>query len=153
MINNLSTQLTSSISANCTQSSIALQEFNCTDNAIFEGKDKKEIIGNYFYKCTQKLENVVKAKQELQTFIDQHSSAKVKDVIVSILICIAVIMALFYLGPSLGKLLGSFSKTNNNSEGPSGTQEGIVGKSNLKNKIILLVLLIVIAVILYLVYF
>ena len=157
LINNLSTNISSSISANCTQSSTSLNEFNCTDYAIFKGKDNQEILGDYFYKCTQKLENVIKAKQDLQTFIDQHSSAKVEDVIVKILICVAIIMALYFLGPSLGKLLGSFSNSSNNTSSlnnqllpTSGEQ---TSKPTVLNKIFLSIFVIIVGVIIYLLFF
>ncbi len=114
LINNLSTQISSSISTNCSNNNASLNNFNCQDYALFSGKAKQTILGEYFYKCTQDLKNVSNAKQELQAFIDQHSTAILKDVIVYVLICIAVILAIWFLGPSLGKLFSSSSKSNDN---------------------------------------
>lgn len=147
LINNLSTEIKNSVGTSCAQSNTSLNEFNCTDNAVFAGKSNQEIIGNYLLKCTQNISSVTLAKQQLQNFIDQHSSAKVEDVIVKILIAIAIIMLIFYLGPGLGKILSKYSS--NKTEKSETTETSDQNKTKLIIAIISLIAIIVGVVLFY----
>ena len=118
LILDLSTAISTSISTSCSQSNSSLNDFNCKDFTEFAGKSKQEILGSFFYSCTQNLTTLIKAKQDLQNFIDQHSKAKVVDVIFKILIAIAIIMVIYFIGPSLGRMFSTsssskYSKINN----------------------------------------
>lgn len=140
LINDLATTIKNSINASCSQGSTSLNSFNCTDNAVFAGKIKQYVVSDFIFKCTQNLENVTKAKQSLQNFIDQHSSAKVEDVIFKILIAIASIMLIYFLGPSLGKLLGG---------GGGGEGDQSIANKRRNRVIILIAVILIILVLIY----
>ena len=97
LIQNLATEIQNNVSAACGQSGANLNEFNCSGNAVMSGRSNQEIIATYLFDCTQKIEAISKAKQDLQTFIDQHSEAKVTDALSGVLIAFAVIAGLVVL--------------------------------------------------------
>lgn len=97
LIQNLATEIQNNVSAACGQSGANLNEFNCSGNAVMSGRSNQEIIATYLFDCTQKIDAVSKAKQELQIFIDQHSEAKVTDALSGVLIAFAVIAGLVVL--------------------------------------------------------
>ena len=141
LINNLATSIRNTVSTTCSQDNTNANIFNCSDFAVFEGESDQEIFGNYLLKCVQNVKSVTSAKQDLQNFIDQHSTAKVEDVIFKILMAVAAIMLIYFLGPSLGKLLGGASSIST----PESSKE--------KKKTIAIVLLVALLLILILVYF
>jgi hypothetical protein len=142
LINDLSTEIKNSTYASCSGNVDALNNFNCTDNASFEGQSDQQVLANFIFKCTQDITSVTAAKQKLQNFIDQHSSAKVEDVIFKILMAVAAIMLIYFLGPSLGKLLGGGG-------GGGGGEQSTEDKRRIR----IIILLAVILLILVLVYF
>lgn len=97
LIQNLSTSIQNNISTACMQSGSILNEIICGDKAIVSGEISQNIIANYLFDCTQKSEAISTAKQDLQTFIDQHSEAKVTDALSGVLIAFAVIAGLVVL--------------------------------------------------------
>jgi hypothetical protein len=142
LINNLATAIRNTISTTCSQDDTNTNIFNCSDFAVFEGESNQDIFANYLLKCVQNVSSVTTAKQDLQNFIDQHSTAKVEDVIFKILMAVAAIMLIYFLGPSLGKLLGGGTSSTSTPE-----------SSKEKKKTIAIVLLIALLIILILVYF
>jgi ABC-type cobalt transport system substrate-binding protein len=142
LINDLATEIKNSTYASCSGNVDSLNNFNCTDNASFEGKLDQDVLTDFIFKCTQDISSVTAAKQKLQNFIDQHSSAKVEDVIFKILMAVAAIMLIYFLGPSLGKLLGGGG-------GGGGGEQSTEDKRRLR----IVILLAVILLILVLVYF
>jgi ABC-type cobalt transport system substrate-binding protein len=139
LINNLATAIRNTISTTCSQDNTNTNIFNCSDFAVFEGESEQEIFGNYLLKCVQNVSSVTTAKQDLQNFIDQHSTAKVEDVIFKILMAVAAIMLIYFLGPALGKLLGG---------GSSSTETPEERSLKKKNTAIIVLFLILITIIL-----
>lgn len=97
LIQNLSTSIQNNISSACMQSGSSLNQIICGDKAIVSGEISQNIIANYLFDCTQKSEAISTAKQDLQTFIDQHSESKVTDALSGVLIAFAVIAGLVVL--------------------------------------------------------
>jgi len=94
LITSLSTAIRSSVGAQCTEAATGVNSVTCTGEAEVDTYIQQDLVLDFLYMCTQNVMSVVTAKQDLQTFIDQHSSATTKDVITGILIAIAVIIAL-----------------------------------------------------------
>ncbi len=98
LVTNLSTTLRQNVAAECGQQSTNVNSFNCTESDIAYLWVQQDQVAEYLFECTQNVSAVQTAKQELQTFIDAHSTAKTKDVITGILILIAIIGAIGIVG-------------------------------------------------------
>ena len=97
MVSNVSTTLQQSIAAKCTQDANLTNAFTCSEANINYMYIEQAQIGEFLFKCTQNLESVISAKNELQTFIDQQTKAKTKDVILAILMAIGAIIVLIII--------------------------------------------------------
>jgi hypothetical protein len=107
LITNISTAISSSSTASCSQNNFYSNVIRCTGNAKErDGQILQENVGDYMFACSQKIDQVTNAQQELQTFIDQQSTSKVKDVITGILIVVAVIIVLCIVGYLVVKMGG-----------------------------------------------
>ncbi|AYV81910.1 MAG: hypothetical protein Harvfovirus77_2 [Harvfovirus sp.] len=108
LISNLSTAIQQNVGAGCSQVSTQINLIDCSQDASIQGSFiLQEQVGEYLFECSQKVSSIVTAQQDLQTFIDQHSSAKVFDIIVPIMIMAAVLGCLFIFGPKLAGLIPS----------------------------------------------
>lgn len=108
LINNLSLSIQSNISARCSLTGSQINRIDCTGNAeIINSYIQQNLVGKYLFECSQKIDSVIKAQQELQAFIDQHSSAKSVDISVAVLILCAIILCISLLGYSAVKIGGA----------------------------------------------
>jgi hypothetical protein len=99
LIQNVATQIENNVGTVCGQSGGNLNSFNCSGKAKVteKGEINQEIVATYLFECSQEIEAVSKAQQDLQVFIDQHSTAKVTDALSGVLIAFAVIAGLVVL--------------------------------------------------------
>ena len=111
LVTNMSTTLKQSVAAECGQQSTNVNSFNCTESNVDYLWVQQDQVAEYLFECTQNVSAVQTAKQELQTFIDAHSTAKTKDVITGILIVIAVIIVLVIIGYVIMKSKGGGGTT------------------------------------------
>lgn len=122
LITNLSMQIQQNVSTGCAQTSTQVNAINCSQNAsLIDSYIEQEMLGEYLFKCTQNITSVVSAQQDLQTFIDQHSTAKVQDIIVQILIMVAILACIILFGPELATSMGSMTGS-----GGSGSSDTII---------------------------
>jgi hypothetical protein len=110
LITNLSTVIRQNVAVGCSQVGTQVNRIDCSGSAeVIDSFIEQDLLGEYLFRCSQKVDSIVKAQQELQIFIDQHSSTKVYDIIVPILIMVALIMCLVIFGPTLAKAVGGAS--------------------------------------------
>lgn len=105
-VTDLSTSISTTIASSCTLDGLQSNVMKCKNTSF--GNDTyitQENLGDFYLKCVQDSSSVTEAKQELESFISQESSAKATSVIIYIIIGIALLIVLLIIGAVVFKKL------------------------------------------------
>lgn len=105
-ITDLSTSISTTIASSCTLDGLQSNVMKCKNTSF--GNDTyitQENLGDFYLKCVQDSSSVTEAKQELESFITQESTAKATSVIIYIIIGIALLIVLLIIGAVVFKKL------------------------------------------------
>ncbi len=101
LVTSLSTRLQNEVGAECAQDANTSNAFTCTSSTIKTAYIEQEYMATFLFNCTQKVDSVVSAKNDLETFIKANTKAETKDVIFAILMAIAAIIVLIIIAALL----------------------------------------------------
>ena len=101
LVTTLSTRLQNEVGAECAQDANTTNAFTCTESNIKNAYIEQEYMATFLFNCTQNVDSVISAKNELETFIKANTKAETKDVIFAILMAIAAIIVLIIIAALL----------------------------------------------------